>query len=298
VKGTKNHDLDQLDNFTFLEADHDIDFKIVNHVMAETYRQKKILYIPEEYMEDPTTYYAEYLSPDTPYDLCFIHGTFRHIEKVGKEIISEKPISTAPIFSYTQFKDIVTGPVLCGHIHIASSYKHKIYYTGSFARWKYGESKDKGYMTYTLEDDGTYTVKFVKNKYAEQYITVDVSSLTTTEDLPTMIRDILDRKHAEHIEHLRINLDHKLLEDHHIEDTVLKGFFDESDQEHVKLVVSRTTSPQPTVDTVVAQQYDYILQNTYGTDVSGMSLTLARYLKEHDNIVITKDVIEEILSSV
>ena len=55
-KGTRSHDFNQLNNLKFGNR---IDFKIINSVCKEKlFKNYKVLYLPEEYMNNPKKYYA------------------------------------------------------------------------------------------------------------------------------------------------------------------------------------------------------------------------------------------------
>ncbi len=294
VKGTKNHDLDQLNNFLYLQRRADIDFKIVNVVSDEVINGTKILYVPEEYMEEPKEYYKDYFDKKNKYDICFLHGTFNHIEFVSHTIESEKPISTAPIFSYKQFSRFVNGPVICGHIHIRQSYKKKIFYTGSFSRWKFGEEADKGFMSFVVDDNGEYEVKFVKNKYAPLYETIDLSDITDEEDLKAKIQDIETYKKENNIKNLRITIDKNLNEG--IDTDLIKKYFS-SNEEDIKVSVKNSVKRVTSDSSEMEEKYSFIFKNEYGNSSSGIAKTISKYLKIHDNITINESVIEDLLTS-
>lgn len=296
IKGTKNHDLDQLNNFLYLEKKPKLDFRIINVCTAEDIvkndKTYKILYVPEEYMENPKEFYKDFFSKT--YNIAFVHGTFNHVEFASKEITSEKAVSTAPIFSYSEFDKMVTGPVLCGHIHEASSYKKKIYYTGSFARWCFGEEKDKGYMSFIINDDETYQVKFIKNKYAKSYLTVnisDIDNITDSTSLEAKINEIQQYKKDNNIDHLRLNVSQSIYDK--IDNNIMKKYFSQEDN-GVKISLSKEKiEREKDEDNEMEKTYGFIFNNEYGLDVSGVSKTISKYLKIKDNITLNDKVIEK-----
>ena len=296
LKGTKNHDLDQLNNFLYLEKRTDVDFKIINVLQSEVIDGYDVLYIPEEYMEDPKSYYN---FGKLKFDICFLHGTFNHVEFTSKTITSEKAISTAPIFSYEQFKSLVRGPVICGHIHIHSEYKKKIFYVGSFERWKFGEEEPKGYCRFILNEDNTYEVEFIKNKYAKKYVTVDIDDVNfdDSESLEKKIDEIKKYKAKKKIDHLRLNVNKNLYEN--LADlTIMKKFFTEEEANDIKLSISNNSiirKDDTEEDNELEKLYSFALNNEYGTDPSGIAKTISKYSEIHDNIKLSEKIIEPLL---
>lgn len=72
VQGTRSHDLNQLSIFEHLTEEYAGSFEIVKTVEAFEYKGYDILCVPEEYMTNPTEYYAEYFKEK--YDLVLGHG--------------------------------------------------------------------------------------------------------------------------------------------------------------------------------------------------------------------------------
>lgn len=178
IQGTYFHDINQLKNFEFLTDDHLI--KIMYNVEVDVIKDHKILFIPEEYMKDQKEFYKEYMEEgySDPYDFIFLHGTFKFSAFTSQQSMSEKHISTAPIFDEKVFMEICKGPVLAGHIHVGQNYKNKIYYAGSFSRTSHGEEQPKGFLLSMYnKDSGRFSVKFIENKAAPTYNTFDMGDI-------------------------------------------------------------------------------------------------------------------------
>ena len=186
VYGTKSHENDQYEIFNFLNEDViyklseniiDVDYRVVKTVQSEKlFPDLEVLYIPEEYVLDKKEYYKEYFVMEKKYDYVFGHGVIqevmtdavRHVDKkIDKIKVRKKPA----VFTTSELKYIAKGQVFFGHYHIHTNINDKIFYVGSFSRFRFGEEEAKGF--YEVEkDDETYTQNFVENKMAKKYITV------------------------------------------------------------------------------------------------------------------------------
>lgn len=178
VQGTYSHDIDQLRNFEFLNDNHLV--KIIYKVESEEIKDHRMLFIPEEYMKNQKEFYKEFFDAGQkdPYDMIFLHGTFKFVAFSSQQSLSEKHISTAPIFDEKQFIDMCHGPILAGHIHVPQNYKNRIYYGGSYTRTSYGEEQPKGFLLSLYnKDENKFMVKFIENKLAPTYNTFDLSNI-------------------------------------------------------------------------------------------------------------------------
>src|SRR5699024_6265551 len=69
-------------------------------------------------------------------------------------------------------------PIVGGHIHTGDTYKNKIFYTGSFSRFNFGEPEKKGFVNYTYDTvTKEYEVKHIENTLAPEYVTVKLQDL-------------------------------------------------------------------------------------------------------------------------
>lgn len=182
IKGTKSHDLTQLDTLRHKMTAF-TNFKIINHVEEETISGVKILYVPEEYVNDYEAYYRPYLEKGG-YDLICGHGTFDVAGFNGQE--SEREVSAAPTFKLKEWSD-VGKKILFGHIHTHSTYKN-LEYIGSFYRWCFGEETPKGFVESIIED-GEVTTNFIVNPEAPEYNTLTLHELNDS-----VLKSIEERK--------------------------------------------------------------------------------------------------------
>lgn len=179
LQGTETHDNDQLRNFEYLQNKY---FKIVMTNDEELINCKNgeleyVLYVPEEYMSRYQDVYDKYAINSGKYAFVFLHGTFEFAAHKSQTLLSERPISTAPVFANDYFDNCCFGLVLASHIHEESMFNHKIVYPGSFSRNAFGEPKPKGFLHVTY-DDGKMGLKKIKNTMAPEFTTIDMSKLT------------------------------------------------------------------------------------------------------------------------
>lgn len=129
IKGTLSHDNNQLENLMMFS---DVcDFKIFNSLETEVIDDVKILYIPEEYIEDED-YFEQVYSQDA--DLCFGHGMIKEAAFVGSKQESAITLKKAPIFDTDKLLENIKGIVMFGHIHNRMKIKERFYYCGSYSR--------------------------------------------------------------------------------------------------------------------------------------------------------------------
>ena len=72
----------------------------------------------------------------------------------------------------------LSGFATVGHIHGRNTYGKKIFYSGSFSRWNYGERSDKGFTYYEYDTDKKiYDVRYIDNELAPQFNVISVKEL-------------------------------------------------------------------------------------------------------------------------
>jgi len=217
IKGTESHDYSQLDMFTYYEDMYD--FKIYNTVAVEKIDNLNMLFMPEEYVKNQDKYYDKYLNVnDDTYDFIFLHGLVREMEFLQQD--NENFSKKAAIFDVGDLCKISSGPILAGHIHTHTVFKHQFYYVGSFSRFSHGEEEDKGilYTVMTL-DTKKYIVLHYKNDMAKIYSKL----VLNYDDIDEMELDKLI---------LKIN---KFKEDHKVSSLDLRLHYIDSDSSHAKI---------------------------------------------------------------
>ena len=202
IQGTVSHDNNQLHNFHMFEDRSDIDFKIILTAASEELPNGlRILYIPEEYMKNPAIYYGKFLDDvKEKYDFIFGHGMVEEVAFVAKSQESENTMSKAPIFNSKKLFDVCRGPIFFGHIHQNTVVKKRLFYPGSFTRWRHREEEDKGwYLCAYNMTDGSFVNKFIENPMAPIYTTVSVEINEENAKNPESIVSVIKKIPADHI---------------------------------------------------------------------------------------------------
>lgn len=194
LRGTYTHDRLQNAIFTSVLSQNSFNVNLVciDTISVEYIEECdiRILYIPDNLpyksKDECLQHIHELLETydwDTV-DLVVGHGYFEHVLPPRMDHLP--PI----LFEYDDFKSIVTGYVLMGHVHTSSVYKN-IIYNGSFERFAHGEEEDKGF--YTINYDGKWHHNFVKNKDATLFYTIEPSG-NTIEELQSSLEKFINKK--------------------------------------------------------------------------------------------------------
>lgn len=175
IKGTESHDNKQLEILNIFTINQRYNFKIISTVESEyLFDDLKVLYIPEEYVEDKNKYYENYFK-ETDYDMVFGHGLINEVAFVASKQESEITMSKAPVFKSNQLFNICKGPIFFGHIHTPQCIKERFFYSGSFSRWCFGEEETKGYYLVSYSPDNTkFLTEFIENNEAPLYDTINI----------------------------------------------------------------------------------------------------------------------------
>lgn len=170
VYGTESHDSNQYDIFQIYETYSSVDFRIIKSVEEETLPGDiRILYLPEEYMEDQGTFYKTYFEKKGFYDYIFGHGVIGEVMTMVHKKSGKKNRLSVPIFGIKDLSRICKGDVFFGHYHVRSG-EDNVHYIGSYSRWQHGEEEDKGF--YLFEKSGKkYKSDFIVNDLARTYKT-------------------------------------------------------------------------------------------------------------------------------
>jgi hypothetical protein len=161
IEGTYSHDYNSL-NILNIFNKYTSNIKLIKSMELLNLEELKILCLPEEYPEDAEEYYKDIF--EEKYDYIFGHGDIEggvyHLGvdnrmlkgfRFGKSELSKNS-------KYTIF----------GHLHMHHFIEENVLYSGSLARWKYGEEEDKGFIELSniYEDKPTFefivtpTIKF------------------------------------------------------------------------------------------------------------------------------------------
>ena len=176
IKGTRSHDLDQLDTIKFYEDDPEIDFAVIDDYMIETIDGLNYAYIAENYIDQsPKDYYSEIFDkPKNYFDMIFGHLTIEQTQFTEQN--SENLNSQAPIFRLKDFYK-VANLIVCGHIHTPMNFHDKFFYVGSTLRTCHGEEHDKGWNVITyLPKEKLYRIDKIVNNYTFNFNTLEISN--------------------------------------------------------------------------------------------------------------------------
>lgn len=175
VYGTEGHEANQYGIFSFYQDDN-VDFKIIYQVEEEELLPNlHVLYLPEEHVFSKKDYYGEYFNKKEKYDYVFGHGIIQEVmtnaSRSTKEKSSTKQLKV-PVFTTSELIEMCKGQIYFGHYHIHTNIMDKIFYVGSYSRWKHDEEKPKGFyhVMYDPEKE-KYSQTFIENTLARRYIT-------------------------------------------------------------------------------------------------------------------------------
>lgn len=188
IKGTRSHDLNQMDLFSSRISDT---FKLYNTVEEDYYGENfKYLAIPEEYYPDKSVY-DKWLKNGEKIDWVFFHGMFSF---AGGYALQTGNKFNKICFNSNEFNDIVYGKVVGGHIHIPME-ENKVQYTGSFERWRHGEEEAKGFRFHEYDPIKKKVIRneFIENKDALIYKTVSYKELNT-DNLEELTKQLDDKR--------------------------------------------------------------------------------------------------------
>ena len=174
-RGTRSHDLDQLETVRQYEDDFDIDFKIYNTATVETINGYNFAFIPEEYIDKSVDkYYSDIFDREDGYfDMIFGHGLIKETQFIEQK--SENIDNRAPIFNLKDLYRVCRGPILFGHIHTPMVFGNKFYYIGSTLRTCHGEEEDKGWDVVSyIKDKELYRVDKIVNEFTFNFNKLEI----------------------------------------------------------------------------------------------------------------------------
>lgn len=174
IQGTESHDNSQLEVLEILAKNKPVDFKVFYEVEEEElFPDFNVLYVPEEYINSIDEKYGKYMNKK--YDMIFGHGMIQEVKFAALIQSSETTMKKAPIFKSKMLCDMCYGPIFFGHIHTKDIFSDRLYYVGSYSRWKFGEEEDKGFYYVKYENDTKeFEAKFIVNNKAMKYDTIEI----------------------------------------------------------------------------------------------------------------------------
>jgi len=174
IKGTQEHDNDQLEIFREKETDY---FKIFNeNTVEEPLPDLKCIYCPDENI-NAKDYKLKYQDHILEYpNIGFFHGSFDIVLPDIVVQLSEESSLKSIIYEYSYWSKFIKGPMVAGHWHSGVQEKDLIY-IGSYERWEFNEPENKGFgfiqfNTYTNE----YFYQKIVNPYTTEYQTFEINT--------------------------------------------------------------------------------------------------------------------------
>ncbi|UAJ17029.1 hypothetical protein UFVDC4_00102 [Staphylococcus phage vB_SauM-UFV_DC4] len=273
IKGTKTHDFNQLDVFNQNELEYD-NFKIINSLESELIKHNgkevNVLYIPEEYPDDKKEFYNEllYSVEDNTYDNIFGHGMIDFVTFVPDEDDSENPVKSAPILEAKELMRVTKGVSVYGHIHDYHEYKDKVYYTGSYSRYSFKDTEDKGFLVVTNDlDTDNYNVELIENEEAPTYVTINMDQY----------EELTDQKKLEIINELRQENDYVRFVSSSKDDVDIIKQISSSDK-NIKVQFNNKNIKEVKVD----EKYQFILDDELDTPETIVKFNSIKHDKELD----------------
>lgn len=280
LKGTESHDNKQLEIIKYISTLGDV--KIISTVSEEDlFDNLKVLYIPEEYMNNMEEFYDEFFNGKT-YDMIFGHGLVSDVAFIAKMQESEVTMSKAPVFDSNKLLSICKGPIFFGHIHKPQCIKDRLYYVGSFSRWVFGEEEKKGFMSVAYTPDtGSFQTEFIENKYAKEYNTmiIDYKSDFYKNDANMQIEHIISLVNNITVDKLRIIFN---IPEDYPNPTLLTNLINDvfSKYSHIKVIIKNNSKEKQKKEEMekkiqsLIDTYDFIFDKGIKTEEK-----LSRYIK-------------------
>lgn len=180
LEGTHSHDWNQAKVITSIieRLELDLDYKYIDDIVIEknTKYDITILYVPDDYNPDAKITYnvvKEKLKENliNEVDIAIMHGQF-HYQLPGITLLS----------SHTEenYINIVKYFINIGHIH-TFSINGKIIAQGSFDRLAHNEEEPKGGILVNIDTEKENSFKFLTNKHAMIFKTININNLTIDE---------------------------------------------------------------------------------------------------------------------
>lgn len=140
-----------------------------------------ILCVPDEWTDSPEKTFDQVIDllqhkGLSKVDFALMHGSFDY---------QLHPAAKAPRHSEQQYLSIVKEYIFIGHIHQHSTYK-RIIAQGSFDRLAHGEEEPKGHVRLSYDAEGHRRIKFVENKGAKIFKTINCTGL----DIPAILEKV------------------------------------------------------------------------------------------------------------
>lgn len=190
LEGTESHDRRQSKVFVDLNDSTGINAKLryVTTVSIEFFEDYgiNVLCVPDRITETAGHMFDEIKALMRAkglqqVDFALVHGTFLYqaVEGCNLELCHDQDA----------FAEIVRDTTFVGHTHAFSTYKDTLVTHGSFDRLGFGYESPKGHVRLVTNLNGFRELRFIENKEAKLYTTIDLYD----HDLETTLRLITER---------------------------------------------------------------------------------------------------------
>lgn len=179
LEGTPSHDWQQSNEFITINQMSGINADVHHHLQLSIVNipafDIDVLFVPDEWRATAAETWADTVKLLATHgmdkvDVAVMHGMFPHqIPKLAGRNDVHDPVN---------YLSIVRHCVFIGHVHQSSQYD-RIYAAGSLDRLAHGEERPKGYYRVELRANGSDVIRFVENRMAKKYVTVDCTGLDT-----------------------------------------------------------------------------------------------------------------------
>ncbi len=193
IRGTLEHDNDQLETFRYLEEDDEF-FRIFVTNTVEEIDGIRIMYCPDENMTHEV-YIEKYVDNFIKFpDIGIFHG---NLDDVMPSIAVESAKkSNTLVFENRFYHELISGPMIAGHWHIGQRIERWIY-VGTPDCWKFGEDDEKGVMFISYDPDNkSFFYRKILNPNSIIYYeyVLDTSFYSGIDDVRSVISFIQDKK--------------------------------------------------------------------------------------------------------
>lgn len=179
IKGTKEHDNDQLDVFDHLDDNDTFRIFRENYLERDVLPGLNAIFCPDENINSEEYYikYANNILTEDPIHIGFFHGSFDVVLPDIVVQLSEESSAKSIIYYYDYWVNIIHGPMISGHFHDSQEIEH-LKYLGSNTRWAFNEENDKGFgfIRYNTDTE-KYQYNHIKNIYTSVYKTFTLNTL-------------------------------------------------------------------------------------------------------------------------
>lgn len=282
IYGTEGHEAGQYHLITQYPGTIDVDLKVITKVCSEElFPGTRVLYLPEEYITDPNTYYEEAFSEH--YDYIFGHGIIQEgMPMIGPESAGsgEKRPARFKSGQLAAAGDLV----VFGHYHCFTDLGNNVYYLGSLFRDSFGEETPKGYG---VVEDGKF--RFIENIEAYVYRTYEYPEDSEIFSGIDALKAEIERIRSENsqifsgekhgrirmIFHIPRNVDNAFIE------TMRTMLFNEK---NIVTLIRQVTEEERELENTISVEYDFILDKSLsvvdkihryiGKNFPDMSITL------------------------